>query len=498
VIRWRRRPPETKLTDPCPGGNNRRSRRKVIASILLLLAIIAVSLLSANLTVSRLAALPAPFIDDLTDAESIMRLLVVSPHPDDETIAAGGLIQQVLQRNGEVRVVIVTNGDGSLTGTMAEFRRPPRATHYIQSGLNRQQESLSALARLGVSLSQVDFLGYPDRGIQGLWTDYWEDDEPYRSPFTRLTLSPYPLTRNPSMVYSGHSLLADLREILREFQPDTVVAPHYEDSHPDHWATGAFTALALAMERLEPAPRLLMYLVHRGDFPTPRGNLPFAPLLPPLRLVNDSVYWQKQTLTDEVVAAKGEAMEQYRSQLPLMGGFLRSFVRQNELFCELNYAVALRLVEEQSVTPVVTDWILPEGTELHPVLQDSVGDTLTQELGPGTDFVALYVGVTGDELWIAGELRGTASPLLEYRSFVRAADGGEVARARVLYPVRVFSRPREQAQGPFLLARYRLEELAYPHTVIASFEAAYPRGPVIDRIGWTVVGLEEAPVAIDE
>ena len=181
-----------------------------------------------------------------------------------------------------------------------------------------------------------------------------------------------------------------------------------------------------------------------------------------------------------------------------MGGFLRSFVRQNELFCELNYAVALRLVEEQSVTPVVTDWILPEGTELHPVLQDSVGDTLTQELGPGTDFVALYVGVTGDELWIAGELRGTASPLLEYRSFVRAADGGEVARARVLYPVRVFSRPREQAQGPFLLARYRLEELAYPHTVIASFEAAYPRGPVIDRIGWTVVGLEEAPVAIDE
>lgn len=478
-------------------GSERESGRRrwgTIGRVLLLLAILSIVLVSANLYVGRLAALPAPFIDDLANAENIMRLLVISPHPDDEVIAAGGLMQQVLQRGGEVRVVIVTSGDGSLTGTMVEFRRPPRSTDYIQSGLNRQQESLRALATLGVAPGMVEFLGYPDRGIQALWWNYWEDTDPYRSPFTRLAHSPYPLTYNPSSVYSGQSLLADLRTILSQFQPDTVVAPHFEDSHPDHWATGAFAALALAMERPDPMPRLLLYLVHRGDFPTPRGYLPFAPLLPPLRLVNDGVYWQKLTLTDELVRVKGEAMEQHRSQLPLLGAFLRSFVRQNELFCELNYAGALMLVEDQPVTPVVTDWVLADEAELRPVLWDSVGDTLTQELGPGTDFVALYVATTAEEVWIAAELRGGSSPLVEYRAFVRAADGENASRARVLYPVRLMPRPRDQARGRFLLARFRLDELSNPHTVVVSFEAAYPRGPVVDRIGWIAVSLEDQAV----
>ena len=40
------------------------------------------------------------------------RLLVVAPHPDDETLGAGGLIQRVLAHGGTVRVMLVTAGDG--------------------------------------------------------------------------------------------------------------------------------------------------------------------------------------------------------------------------------------------------------------------------------------------------------------------------------------------------------------------------------------------------
>src|SRR4030095_6335023 len=40
------------------------------------------------------------------------RLVVLSPHPDDETLAAGGLIQRVLQSGGKVKVVFLTSGDG--------------------------------------------------------------------------------------------------------------------------------------------------------------------------------------------------------------------------------------------------------------------------------------------------------------------------------------------------------------------------------------------------
>src|ERR1051325_3837894 len=44
--------------------------------------------------------------------ENIQRVLVIAPHPDDETIGAGGLIQQALAQGSLVKVVVVTNGDG--------------------------------------------------------------------------------------------------------------------------------------------------------------------------------------------------------------------------------------------------------------------------------------------------------------------------------------------------------------------------------------------------
>ncbi len=46
------------------------------------------------------------------DVPRATRLVVVAPHPDDETLAAGGLIQRVLHEGGTVRVVVLTPGDG--------------------------------------------------------------------------------------------------------------------------------------------------------------------------------------------------------------------------------------------------------------------------------------------------------------------------------------------------------------------------------------------------
>jgi LmbE family N-acetylglucosaminyl deacetylase len=39
-------------------------------------------------------------------------LLVFAPHPDDDAIGAGGVIQQALADRKKVRVVFVTSGDG--------------------------------------------------------------------------------------------------------------------------------------------------------------------------------------------------------------------------------------------------------------------------------------------------------------------------------------------------------------------------------------------------
>src|SRR6185436_8274566 len=48
------------------------------------------------------------------------RLLIVAPHPDDEILAAGGLIQHLRAANGTLRVVYLTDGEGYKEGVQVE------------------------------------------------------------------------------------------------------------------------------------------------------------------------------------------------------------------------------------------------------------------------------------------------------------------------------------------------------------------------------------------
>jgi LmbE family N-acetylglucosaminyl deacetylase len=41
------------------------------------------------------------------------RTLIVAPHPDDDSIAAGGLIQRVRSSGGVVQILLVTDGESN-------------------------------------------------------------------------------------------------------------------------------------------------------------------------------------------------------------------------------------------------------------------------------------------------------------------------------------------------------------------------------------------------
>jgi len=41
------------------------------------------------------------------------RAMIIAPHPDDDVIAAGGLIQRIVAGGGEVSVVYVTDGENN-------------------------------------------------------------------------------------------------------------------------------------------------------------------------------------------------------------------------------------------------------------------------------------------------------------------------------------------------------------------------------------------------
>ena len=90
------------------------------------LLIVLLSLIPANgMAAPALAASPQNS-DSLTSLslEGIRRALIIAPHPDDETLAAGGLIESVLSRGGQVKVVLVTNAGGPPVGAFETLDWP--------------------------------------------------------------------------------------------------------------------------------------------------------------------------------------------------------------------------------------------------------------------------------------------------------------------------------------------------------------------------------------
>ncbi len=235
------------------------------------------------------------------DPNGYHRLLILAPHCDDETLSSAGLILSAKRAGIQVRVVIATNGDGYLFATMQDFKKIyPRPADFIHLGEIRQQESLAALAILGVHPDQVTFLSFPDRGTPSLWNDYWAANKPYRSPYSGSIKSPYPITYDPKSVYSGVDYLADVTSILNEYRPDLIVYPNPQDVHPDHWGLNVFTRLALTFIKHKDSsynPTELTYLVHRPDFPETKGLKPLSSLTPPNVLYALSHEWYRLDLT---------------------------------------------------------------------------------------------------------------------------------------------------------------------------------------------------------
>jgi LmbE family N-acetylglucosaminyl deacetylase len=267
------------------------------------------------------------------------RVLVVAPHPDDETIGAAGVIQAALAQGAQVRVVIVTNGDGqAFSPLVIQKSLEIGAEEYIRMGEQRQQESLAAMLTLGLSSQDVIFLSYPDRALFPLWNDNWSADRPWRSPYTGATSSLYPLTFNPKATYCGQSVLNDFSSILSSFRPDLIIVPHPADKHSDHRAVSNFILLAAAqLHAQQPAyqPEIWGYLVHYADFPETSDEGVALPLLPPAALSRPDARWASLALTSAQAKNKYTALHAYTSQQILLGQLLNSFAGQDEIYTKL-------------------------------------------------------------------------------------------------------------------------------------------------------------------
>lgn len=142
-------------------------------------------------------------------------LLVVSPHPDDETLGAGGLMQRSHREGRAVTVVSLTDGEAACPEIPCLARV-------------RRLELIEAMARLGISADRIVRLGLPDGHVS-------EHESHLEHVLTTL----------------GESFGA-------------LIAPFELDGHPDHDAAGRAAARAAAALG-RPLGRYPIWAWHQGS-----------------------------------------------------------------------------------------------------------------------------------------------------------------------------------------------------------------------------------------
>ena len=176
---------------------------------------------TATLPLSNPTALPLRSIKEISQS----KVLVVAPHPDDETLGCGGAIALLRFLGGDVRVLVMS--DGTLSH--------PRSQKFPASVLRslRESETLSALKILGVQASAVTFLGLKDGSV-------------------------------PILNSSVKSRAVEAcRHYLAEIAPQTIFLPWRYDPHPDHRAS--WNLIYTALREMSLSPRLIEYPIWDWD-----------------------------------------------------------------------------------------------------------------------------------------------------------------------------------------------------------------------------------------
>lgn len=157
---------------------------------------------------------------------SPLDILVVSPHPDDAEISVGGTILKAVSQGKQVGVVELTNGEPTPHGSIEL----------------RQKETEAASRVLGLHWRHL--LNLPNRQLE-----------------------------------NSLDARRRLAEVFRLTRPRVILAPYWEDSHPDHVAASALVDAArfwaklsrtdMAGEPYHPPKTFYFWSIHLRIHPKP-------------------------------------------------------------------------------------------------------------------------------------------------------------------------------------------------------------------------------------
>lgn len=144
-----------------------------------------------------------------------MNILVISPHPDDESIGCGGTIRKHVLEGDTVEVIILTSGEKGGHTAISE-------KELIRI---REQESLKAKDILGVH--NFEFWRHPDGSFK-----------------------------------VTEEVRQRLKDKLEQSRSEMIYVPHEAEDHPDHRAAADLVRqVASSLSNVSPKPEILMYEV---------------------------------------------------------------------------------------------------------------------------------------------------------------------------------------------------------------------------------------------
>lgn len=219
--------------------------------------------------------------------------LIVAPHPDDESLGCGGLIALLRSFDAPVTVLFVSDGTGS----------HPRSRAYPPTRLRdtRETEAREALQRLGVVPGAAVFLRFRDTAVPTAGA----------AGFTAAT--------------------AQVRDVLANVRPATIILPWRRDPHCDHRAAWQIIAAALAGQQRQ--PRLLEYPIWVWEF-AGEGDLPRAGEVVGWRIDITAVLAQKQAAIAAHRSQLGQLIDDDPSGFTLLPHVLERFAHPWEIYLE--------------------------------------------------------------------------------------------------------------------------------------------------------------------
>ena len=151
------------------------------------------------------------------------RIVVFSPHPDDEIIGCGGTIAKKISEGHEVFIIIMTDGRYSFFDALGIDSNPSP----VELKIIRNDEARNSSNMIGVPSQNILFLDYVDG------------------------------TLKLNMKIAEERVI----EILDNIWPIEIYLPYKHDGHPDHQAT--YNIIRNATEKMGISPAMYQYSIVR-------------------------------------------------------------------------------------------------------------------------------------------------------------------------------------------------------------------------------------------